>query len=56
MGMSARRPPWRVGITVSDSEMEAMLREYDADHDGVLSEEEFIMLLRYVPMLLWSPP
>ena len=45
-----------MGITVSDSEMEAMLREYDADHDGVLSEEEFIMLLRYVPMLLWSPP
>jgi hypothetical protein len=37
-----------MGIIVSDSEMEAMLREYDANHDGVLSEEEFIMLLRCV--------
>eukprot|EP01043_Picozoa_sp_COSAG02_P043958 COSAG02_NODE_3874_length_6107_cov_7.362350_7_plen_78_part_00 len=37
-----------MSIIVSDLEMEAMLREYDANHDGVLSEEEFIMLLRCV--------
>lgn len=33
-------------MTISESEMEAMMREYDTNHDGVLSEDEFIMLLR----------
>jgi hypothetical protein len=31
---------------VNELEMEGMLNEYDVNGDGVLSEEEFIMLLR----------
>lgn len=35
-----------MGMAVSESEMEIMMRKYDTNHDGVLSEDEFIMLLR----------
>eukprot|EP01046_Picozoa_sp_COSAG06_P043864 COSAG06_NODE_5815_length_3260_cov_3.141727_5_plen_45_part_00 len=31
---------------MNELEMEGMLNEYDVNGDGVLSEEEFIMLLR----------
>ena len=32
-------------VEVSEDELAGMLEEYDENHDGVLSEEEFIMLL-----------